>query len=580
MADQNSGSVGINTVTVPIRLALVDGIDKDRGRVYFLPEIYTGPNGTGKYVPEIDDLIVDYTQGWLRVTDLDVGSNLATWEPWVPATTGDVTIDTLLGTVPGYASESYRVYYDKSVTPHVFAIDKRLRMYGSEASYVMIFKGTDISKATGRVIGYMVDETGHIGSQQIPLELVAIDDAHNLSVKAPKLSYTSDDLVDGDVVTVVVYSTNDTVLSYQKMLVKDTSFTANGSVGTKFITSIGIDSPYLDTAQENRFRIPLYTDVNSIAMRGVINYSDNSSRSQNLVLGNGGKMRIMGLENFTATVVGQKVPLVLAYYLDSTEETYGAQSSDGSARYITQLFEAVVEAVDSASAVKLFVVPTWVDDNTGWKLDWWLYSLDRKTYYYVTPYVTLGQTSADFQPKLYGQRQNLSFVIDLAKVDSRFKPILHAQTVQITLVQPGPTAGDPWYIRYSPGQDPMYGKGISAKFKFGSVDNWGVKVDCGAKTQDAWLEALYYRAQPLYFPDTETQGLKPTHFVVVAASDAQVEYPISAWNQELAIKTGGTEGEGIHIRWIYRDSSNNDLYLAASPMVVRHVTDYGDGTSI
>lgn len=564
----------------PIRLALVDAVDKDRKRIYFLPEVYTGPNGTGKYVPEVDELIIDYAQGFLRVTDLDVGSLIATWEPWAPAATSTTVIDTLLGTVPGYASESFRVYYDRSVTPHVFAVDKRLRMYGSEAAYVMIFKGTDITKATGRIIGYMVDETGHIGSQEIPLELVAIDNANNLSVKAPKLSYTSEDLLDGDVVTVVTYSSNDTVLSYQKMLVKDTSFTANGTVGTKYVTSIGIKSPYLDTTQENRLRVPLYTDINSISMQGVINYSDGTTRSQAIQLGAGGKMRFMGLENFTATVVGQKVPSVLAYYLDSTEETYGAQSSDGTNRYITQVFELIVEAVDGAAAVKLFPVPTWVDDNTGWKLDWWLFSLDRKTYYYVTPYVTLGQTSADFQPKLYGQRQNLTVTIDLSKVDSRFKPIRHAQTVQVTLVQPGPVAGDPWYLRYSPSQDPMYGKGISAKFKFGSVDNWGVKVDCGAKTQTEWLEALYYRTQPLYYPGDETQGLKPTHFVVVAASDVEVEYSIASWNQELAIKTGGTEGEGIHVRWIYRDSSNNDLYLGASPMVVRHVTDYADGTSI
>lgn len=563
----------------PIRLSLVDGIDKDRQRIYFLPEVYTGPNGTGKYVPEVNDLLVDYTQGWLRVTDLDVGSNLSTWEPWVPATSAEVGIDTLLGTVPGYASESSRVYYDRSVTPHVLAVDKRLRVYGSEASYVMIFKGVDLNPTTGRVIGYMVDETGHIGSKKIPLELVAIDNANNRSVLAPKIAYTSDDLVDGDVVTVVVYSAGDAVLSYQKMLVKDTSFTADGAMSTKYITSISIKSPYLDATQENRFRLPLYTDVNSISMQGVVNYSDGSSRSQALTLGAGGKMRIMGFENFTATVVGQKVPLVLAYYLDSTEETYGAQSNDGSSRYITQVYEAVVEAVDGAAAVKLFPVPTWTDANNGFSLDWWLYSLDRKSFYYVTPYVTLGQTSADYQPKLYGQRQKLTVVIDLSKVDSRFRPIMHAQTVEITLVQDGPLPGDPWYLRYSPGQDPMYGKGISAKFKFGSVDNWGLKVDCGAKTQDEWLDALYYRVQPLLYP-TETQGLKPTHFVVVAASDVQVEYPIGAWNQELAIKTGGSEGEGIHLRWIYRDSTNNDLYLGASPMVVRHVTDYTDGTSI
>lgn len=543
-----------------------------------LDQVYTGPNGTGIYVPNVGDGILDWSTGFYRVVDLDLSTFLARWEKWDAPTSHDATLDVLFGTVPGYASESSRVYYDRSVTPHVLAIEKRLRMYGSETAYVMIFKGTDISKSTGRVIGYMVDPTGHIGDKRIPLENVAFDQVTNISVKSPKVSYTSEDLTDGEVVTVVAFTAGDAVVSYQKMLVKDTSFTMNGSTPTKAITSIEIASPYLDTAKENWFSIPQYTDVNSISMKGIIRYSDGSSRDQTITLGNGGRLRLMGFENFVATIVGQKVPLVLTYYLDSTEETYGAQSAVGTDRHISVTYWGEVTPVDGAAAVKLFPIPTWADSQ--WKMDYWLYSLDRKNFYYVTPYTMLGQTSADFQPTLYGQRQQLTVTIDLAKVDSRFKPLRHAQTLEVTLVQDGLSPGDPWMLRYSPGQNPAYGKGISAKFKFGSVDNWGVKVDCGAQNQTEWLEALYYRTQPLFYPDAETQGLIPTHFVVVIASDVQVEFPISRWNTELAVNSGGSIGEGIHLRWIHRDSSNNDLFLGASPMVVRHVTDYADGTSI
>ena len=545
-----------------------------------LDQVYTGPNGAGIYVPNVGDGILDWDTGFYRVTDLDLSTYLAKWEKWDAPVSHDTSLDVLFGTIPGYASESSRVYYDRSVTPHVLAIDKRLRMYGSETAYVMIFKGTDISLNTGRVIGYMVDATGHIGEKKIPLETVAFDQVNNISVKAPKIAYTSDDLTDGEVVTVVAYTSGNAVVSYQKMLIKDTSFVMNGSTPVKYITSIEIDSPYLNTAKENWFSIPQFTDVDSISMKGIIRYNDGSSRDQTITLGNGGRMRLMGFENFVATIVGQKVPLVLTYYLDSTEETYGAQSAVGTDRHISVMYQAEVMPVDGAAAVKLFPVPTWVDANNGWKLDYWLFSLDRKNFYYVTPYVQLGQTSADYQPLLYGQRQQLTVTIDLSKVDSRFKALRHAQTFDVTLVQDGLTDGDPWYLRYSPGQDPAYGKGISAKFKFGSVDNWGVKVDCGAKSQAEWLDALYYRTQPLFFPDTETQGLTPTHFVVVIASDVQVEFPISRWNTELAVKSGGSIGEGISLRWIHRDSSNNDLFLGASPMVVRHVTDYNSGTSI
>ena len=558
--------------TVPIYNK--DGI----GSFWMWPDIYTGPTGTGKYVPNKDDAVLHWLTGWYRVADVD-GDGLSTMVAWTPPQSVDQTSDLLFGTIPGYASESSRVYYDKSVTPHVLAIDKRMRSYGSEATYVKIFKGTDLTDETGIIIGYMVDSTGHIGSENIPLELIAIDNVNNVSIKSPKVAYTSHDLVDGDLVTVVSYSESG-VVAYQKMLIKDTSFVRGASADTRFITGISIKSPFLDTSKENTFSLPMYTNVDSVSMIGVIEYSDGTSREQVINLGIGGKMRLLGFENFVATVVGQKIPLVLTYYLDSTEATYDAQAGDPVQKHISMQYWAEVTAVDGASMVKLFMVPSWVDENVGWKLDYWLYSLDRKNYYYVTPYVTMGATSADFQPLLYGTRQELSVVIDLSKVDSRFRPIRHPQTFAITLVGPGLDKADPWYLRYSPGQTPAYGNGISAKFKFGSVDNWGVKVDCGAASQAAWLDALYFRTQPLFYPDVETQGLTPTHFVVVVASDVEVEFPISQWNSELAVKSGGSEGEGIHIRWIYRGSDNNDLYLGASPMVVRHVTDYTSGTGI
>lgn len=550
-----------------------DGI----GRLWIRKDIYTGPDGTGQYVPNVDDIVIDYTVGWLRCVYVDVSTSLSTLEPWTPPTNATGSLDVLLGTIPGYASESSRVYYDKSVTPHTLRIDRRLRCYGSAATHVKIFKGVDISAATGKVIGFTVNPQGQLDSANIPLELVGTDTVDNLSIKTPTLAYTQEDLEDGDVVTVVVYDGDTGASAYQKMLVKATSFVMDSEADIQYITGISMDSPFMDPSAENQLNIPMNTPVESLSLIGEV--TNNSGRVRQQVI-NGSKMALHGFENFAATIVGQKIPLVLTYHLDSTEQTSLGQNNTAGDRHISVLYSAVVTAVDGAATVKLFVVPTWVDGTNGYRLEYWLYSLDRKTYYYVTPYVTLGATSADFQPLLYGSRQQLTVVIDLNRVDTRFRAIRHAQTLEITLVGPGTDVSDPWYIRYSPGQDPAYGKGISAKFRFGSVDDWGVRVDCGATTQTQWLEAVYFRTQPLYYPDTETQGLTPTHFVVVIASDVQVEFPISQWNEELSVASGGTEGEGIHLRWIYRSDSGNDLYLGASPMVIRHVTDYTEGTSI
>lgn len=556
-------------ITVPIKP--IDTV----GRLWMEPDIYTGPHGKGRYVPNKDDAVLSWATGLNRVTDVDVSTNLSTWSPVDLPNGGTNNPDELLGTVPGYQAESQRVYYDRSVTPHTLNIDTRIRQYGSTTSSVMIFLGTDISETNGKVIAYVLNAQGGKGSTSIPLELVGEDTINNFAIKAPVTAYTSEKLTDGEVVTVVAYR-DGTVSSYQKMLIKDTTFSRKSSAAQRSITGITIESPYLSTTIENQFNIPIDTPVASISMTAWIQYSDGTRRSQRV---DGSKMRMIGMENFVASVVSQKIPLVAVYYLDSNEDSTLTVEGVANRRHIPVRYTAVVTEADGASAVKLYMVPYWKDANVGWAFDWWLYSLDRKTYYYVTPYITKGVNSADFQPLLYNTRQRLTVAIDLAKVDSRFRKERHIQTFEITLTQDGLAAGDPWYLRYSVGQEPAYGQGISAKFKFGSVDDWGLKIDCGAKTQDAWLDALYYRTEPMYYTGVETRGLRPTHFAVVIADDVQPEYPISYWDQELFVRSGGDVGGGISIRWMYVEGDTT-LYLGCSPMVIRHVEDYTEGTVI
>lgn len=40
-----------------------DGI----GLFWMMKDIYTGPNGTGEYVPNVGDAILDWTAGWFKV---------------------------------------------------------------------------------------------------------------------------------------------------------------------------------------------------------------------------------------------------------------------------------------------------------------------------------------------------------------------------------------------------------------------------------------------------------------------------------------------------------------------------------
>ena len=80
--------------------------------------------GSGHYVPNVDDVSWSFELGWFRVSRVDYTSyvaDLVSWEP--PKDASDVGVeDVLLGVGPGYPSETWRLFIDTRVFPHRMAV--------------------------------------------------------------------------------------------------------------------------------------------------------------------------------------------------------------------------------------------------------------------------------------------------------------------------------------------------------------------------------------------------------------------------------------------------------------------------
>lgn len=144
-----------------------------RFSVWHIREIYTGPTGTGIFVPNVDDMVMDWNSGVYRVAAVDhyrtnlsylVKVNLNALGGGIDD--GDIAVVT----GPGANSNSFRVYINTEVTPHTMAIDSRVIWNGAANAYVKVFKGTDTSETTGVVISAMVSTNGNITSENIPLD--------------------------------------------------------------------------------------------------------------------------------------------------------------------------------------------------------------------------------------------------------------------------------------------------------------------------------------------------------------------------------------------------------------------------
>ena len=121
--------------------------DSNLWRSWALNDIYIGGPATQKYIPKINDYVVDYvTDEKYRVTAIDATTLIPTLTPISSIGIGTLTdIDMLLGVGPGTPNDTYRIYVDKRTLPYSLSIEQRLYIPGSQASYAKIFRGSIIN---------------------------------------------------------------------------------------------------------------------------------------------------------------------------------------------------------------------------------------------------------------------------------------------------------------------------------------------------------------------------------------------------------------------------------------------------
>ena len=528
--------------------------------IWNITQIYTG-QGTGRFVPNLDDGVWDWDQGLFRVVYVDRTTGLSQLTKWQPPKDPGVVTDedVLLGAGPGTLSESYRLYLDTSTLPFTLATDARLHVYGTACTYMKIFLGTDIGD-NGTVISAFYDQGGTLLGENIPLELVVMPDADNRAVKTPSVGYTTRELDDGEVCTAVFYNDAGHAVSIARLLIKNTAFIRSTDSSKKYITSIHLECPFLSGADSRMIEYPINVTLASLPMIGVVTYSDGSVRR---IPVDGNKFNLYGRDNYVATILGQKIPLVLDYKLSSDEVNYIASS--GHAHHVAVQYEATTIAAEGAYSVKLFCYPVWVDEVNGYRLDWFLYNLDRDAVYYATPYVELASNSAPFDPLLYGVTQRVTVGVNLQRVNGAYANYRHVQSLQIALLAPGTEYRDNWQITYTPGGD-AYGPGLVAAATFVNVNYWKLDLTNDCASVEEWLRKVFYGSEPLFNPDLEVETPAPNFFRLVAGT-YRVELNVSQWNQELVIPSGQvSEGQVVYLEFFKRMNST-DLELGVGGLV-------------
>lgn len=526
-----------------------------------LNEIYDGGVGQKRYVPKVGDYIED-TAGSRSITyivvSLDMTTLIATYiKKRRECECGDESPENQL---VGPGADTYRLYLDTSVTPHILAVDARLKIGGTLSDHARIFRGTDVG-VNGKCISTLYDNTGTFLTNNVPLELAALDSHTNHSIKVVTVCNTLEQMRDGEYATVVVYDDNGHVVATRLLLVKNTSFIRGINASQKYISAISLKSPYMSDADVHLVEYPINTLIDSANFIGRIHYSDGSITEQPV---DGTKFKLMGLESFVSTVVGQRFPLSLCYTLSNGEITYTATSGEG--KYVTEPYTMVTTEQDGAYAVKLYAYPVWIDVATGYVLRWFMYNLDRNISKEVTSLVQYNVDSDVYDGKAYGYNQKLSVRINLSDASPSMRSFIHIQKVEIALLELGNVRTTNWNIAFEPSQTPRYGINLNARVAMVTASNYRVQLNSGILTLTEWLNKVFYDSKPLVNTSKELKAPEPNFFAVVTQG-ARYEFPITAWNTELTIGQSFVLNSTMFIEF-FRRTPNGDIILGMSGLPI------------
>lgn len=565
-------------MTLPSNVIGTDGIapildDAARVSFYALPDLYMGKEGKGKYVGKKGDIIIDGDSGgiWkvISVDDMLIPTLIQTYHPVTPVIT---ETDIMIGNGPGTPAETYRIYVDKSVKPYRLTVDAALSIPGTKARTCIVYRGAIIGGVGTEAISQVYDASNTLVGNVIPLELAAMNEMTNYSVRTVPTCYTTMDLVDNEIVTAVFYSDDGAYVSKRQLVVVNSQFINKPEASKRYILGVTLESSFLSAADPHLLMIPMGAVLGSANLFGRIHYSNGDTLRLPV---DGVKFEMIGMGNFVATQISQKIPVTLQYNLSSDEASYNAKSV-GNHSFVQERYQLMTVKPDGKYSLKLYGYPVWVDAAVGYRMTWHVMDLARTIRADVTPYVTFNDNSAGWMGTAYGVVQQLSVSIDMYNVSGAYGHYVHTQAIDVMLNRPGTDhTGTSWTVAFTNNQNPRYGRDNACRMHYINQNLKTLNISQGLKSSNAgdfatWLDRLYYQTLPLYDPVSEIRAPEPNGFAL-RINGTRYDYTIDNWDKDLTHSELINDSSTIYVIF-YKQTAADFLYLSVAGLPVYQQT--------
>lgn len=532
-------------------------------KVWSYEELYMGQEGKNKYVPKVGDLVAYVAaKRWYVVVGINelLIPQLKDWI--VENTTGDDTSEEILiQTGLETKGETFRLFIDKRTVPYRCVIDQRCITGALHASYAKVYRGNPYD-GTQVVVSMMYDASRQFIGHEVPLRTVAATKYTNVAMRTVEPFKTTYDLKDHEPVVVMYHGPEGEIISQRQLIVQNSEVVDHLASDTRWISHISLESPYLLESEPEVLELPINLLTNSLNALGKVHYTDGTSTT---LPAQGGRFKIMGMNDYIAGVPNLEIPISLVYTLSSGEVATSSHITNEA--FVSRSYRLRTGQAKNAYSVKLYCWPVWIDAANGYRLEWYLYNLERKTTYRVDHLIRYNtETNAGYDPIGYGINQRVSVSVNLNDVSGQYNKHIHTQVVEILLQKQATEPGYPWSVKEA-GSEIRYGIDVEAEYQQVNQNLKYIWVDSGCTSTEDWLDKLYFKSSPLYDRFTEAKAPLP-NFFIIEHGDINIEAPVSDWNKQFQtpgiIKAYGN----VNIRFILR-TSDNDLQLSMASLMIK-----------
>lgn len=518
-------------------------------------DIYTGPNGSGQYVPNVGDLVYSES-GFEEVLGVDPDTGLSTMGPWEMP---DVSLGTSIYASDISASQSSPMvlYVNTTTTPYKIALDARL--YFSSAtplSGIKLIRGINI----GNLDSVAISATYNGGVYQGGLIPLVKDPAANRWTMGA--GYVLEPLQTNERVTFVVYDEDDQVVSIGVLVCVRTNFVIGATQNAKIIDAIELVSEYLNPNDVTQLLYPINMTVDSASISCRVHYTDGTTQTYPV---DGTKASLLGLQSFNNANAGSACNLVLCYQMDNNETTFLDTTLD-SGRKITKRYTIAVSTQANAYSCMLHPVPNWT--GSTYTLKWYLYTMDRRAPIDVTSLVQYAVNTPSFDGALRQVPQTLTTAVNLQQADPTYQYYRHVQTTTITLLENASLSGVNLY--YTVATNNLVSYGDQAIAYMGDdpviVGRKALRIHAGCTQLNAWLQRMYLSLAPICLYPIESP-LTPTHVRLMLGNTWERIIPIAEVLSPVYDVPAATVGDTLTLQFIRDDDRRYEL--ACGGMIIQ-----------